>query len=76
LPEWKTVHFKDKAQMDEFVALMKGFGCEVRTEAHNGHVDTSVRCRDWKYIELPSHKVAQTWESWLAKSGFEVRHEH
>lgn len=76
LPEWKTVHFKDKAQMDEFVAIMKGFGCEVRTEAHSGHVDTSVRCRDWKHIELPSHKVAQTWESWLAKSGFEVRHEH
>ena len=62
--------------MDEFVALMKGFGCEVRTEKHSGHVDTSVRCPEWKHIELPTHKVAQSWESWLAKTGFEVRHEH
>ena len=76
LPRWKTVHIKDKAQMEEFVALMKGFGCEVRTEAHSGHVDTSVRCPEWKHIELPTHKVAQRWESWLAKNGFEVRHEH
>lgn len=76
LPRWKTVHFKDKAQMEEFVALMKGFGCEVRAEAHSGHVDTSVRCPEWKHIELPTHKVAQSWESWLAKNGFEVRHEH
>ena len=76
LPSWKTVHFKKKAEMEEFVALMKGFGCEVRTESHSGHVDTTIRCPKWKNIELPNHKVAQSWQTWLAKNGFEVKHEH
>ena len=76
LANWKTVHIKDKAQLQEFVSLMKGFGCEVRTDAHSGHIDAKVRCRKWKLVELPSHKVAQNWQSWLAKNGFEVRHSH
>ena len=76
LPTWKSVHFKKKAELEEFVALMKGFGCEVRTESHSGHVDTTIRCPKWKNIELPNHKVAQSWQNWLAKNGFEVKHEH
>lgn len=76
LGEWKTVHLNDKAQLAEFVALMKGFGAEVQTDDHGGHVDVKVRCPKWKHVELPSHKVAQTWESWLGKNGFEVRHIH
>jgi len=76
LPEWKTVHLKEKAQLKEFVALMKGFGAEVRTDQHSGHIDVKVRCAKWKLVELPSHKVAQSWESWLSKNGFEVRHVH
>ena len=76
MANWKTLHLKSDAQAEEFLALMKGFGCEVATEAHSGHVDTRVRCREWKEIEFPSHRVAQSWQSWLAKYGFEVKHSH
>jgi len=76
LTEWRTEHFEDKNQLPEFVALMKGLGCEVRTDEHDGHADISIRCRQWKHVEFSSHKKATGWEGWLSKTGFEVRHEH
>ena len=75
-PQWMTVHIEDERQMAELVALMKGLGCEVRSEKHGGHADLSVRCAKWKHIEFESHKAAATWEGWLRKKGFVTRHEH
>ena len=75
LPNWKTIHAQDAAQMSELVALMKGLGCEVRTEDHGGHKDVSVRCPQWKHIEVASHQAATNWQAWLQKNGFETRHE-
>ena len=76
LPRWSTQHFTDREQFDEFVSLMKAFGCEVRTDSHEDHVDVSFRCPNWNHVDFPSHEIAQTWETWLSKSGFEVQHQH
>lgn len=76
LPNWKTTHVEDKNQSPEVVALMKGLGCEVQFDEHDGHADVTVRCSQWKQIELPSHKAAEGWQDWLQKAGFEVRHTH
>lgn len=76
LPNWKTIHSRDAAQMSELVALMKGLGCEVRTEDHGGHKDVSVRCPQWKHVEVASHQAAAGWQDWLRNNGFETRHEH
>lgn len=76
LPNWKTIHSRDAAQMSELVALIKGLGCEVRTEDHGDHKDVSVRCSKWKHIEVSSHQAAAGWQDWLRKNGFETRHEH
>lgn len=76
LPEWKTTHFEESNRFNEYVALMKGFGCELRTEDHEGHGDMNVRCQKWKHIELATHTQAVVWEEWLKKAGFEVQHSH
>lgn len=76
LPQWKPIHIEDKRQLPEMVALMKGLGCEVKSENHDGHADLSVHCAKWKYLEFESHKDATTWEGWLKKNGFNTRHEN
>ena len=76
LPQWKTIHVEDQRQLPELVALMKGLGCDVRSENHGDHADLSVRCKTWKHIEFESHKAAASWEAWLKNNGFVTRHEH
>ena len=76
LPNWKTIHSRDVAQMSELVALMKGLGCEVRTVDHGGHRDVSIRCLKRKHIEVASHRAAVGWQRWLQNKGFETRHKH
>tara|TARA_R100000750_G_scaffold62383_2_gene55993 strand:+ start:335 stop:1066 length:732 start_codon:yes stop_codon:yes gene_type:complete len=76
LTTWKTVHLENKSDYQEFIALMKGFGCELQMTQHEGHGDVKVRCPTWRHIEFPSHKVAEAWEGWLTKNNFEVEHSH
>ena len=76
LPQWKAIHVEDERQLPEIVALLQGFGCEVRSENHGGHTDLKVRCATWKHIEFDSHKTASTWEAWLKRQGFVTRHVH
>jgi len=76
LADWKTMHIENRNQLPELIALMKGFGCEIRSDEHAEHEDIGIRCRQWKTIEVSSHKIAQGWEAWLKKNGFEVRHNH
>ena len=76
MPRWKTIHSEDAGQLAELTALMKGLGCEVRTENHGGHTDLSIRCPKWKHVEFASHRAAVSWQDWLRKNGFETRHEH
>ncbi len=76
LADWQTTHVESANQLPQFVALMKGLGCEVRTDEHDGHGDVSIRCLEWKHIEVASHQIAAGWEGWLRNKGFEVRHDH
>lgn len=76
MDRWKNLHIEDARQAPEIIAVMKGLGCEVRSENHAGHADVSVRCPQWKLIELASHKAAQGWEGWLQKQGFVVKYDH
>lgn len=76
LANWKTIHADDQRRHAETVALLKGLGCEVKADGHDGHSDVTFRCPEWMHLELASHQAAQGWEDWLTRSGFEVRHDH
>lgn len=76
LVNWKTVEFEDKAKAAAHVDAIKKLGCEVRQEDHDGHVDVTYRCPQWKQIALKTHSDAHKWEKWLKASGFETKHTH
>ncbi len=73
LIEWKSMRNEDPGELAELVAMMNGLGCEIRTESRSS---ISIRCRQWKHVEVPSHKEADAWQAWLKSSGFEVTHDH
>jgi hypothetical protein len=74
LPGWVVLHPQKEDEAQEIVAIVKGLGCEVREERHEGHGDVSIRCAEWKHIELPSHEAAESWQKWMTATGFETRH--
>ena len=76
MEHWRTLPIEDQQQASEIIAMMKGLGCEVRSENHAGHSDVSVHCPQWKHIELDSHRSAMDWQDWLQKQGFVVKHDH
>jgi len=76
MQKWQTLHVNDVSQAPEIAAILKGLGCEVRSENHDDHTDVFVRCQKWKHVELSSHRTAQIWEGWLKQQGFTVKHEH
>ncbi len=76
LQDWKTIHIENPNQSPELIAILKGLGCEVRSETHGGHTDLSIRCPQWTHIEFDSHKSATAWEAWLKQNGFSARHSH
>lgn len=76
MSRWKTLHARDRNEADQLVAVMKGLGCEVRTDEHAGHSDIVIRCPQLMHLELPSHRVVSSWETWLKQKGFQTRHVH
>jgi hypothetical protein len=76
LPNWNSLHLSNPEQIAELTAMLKGLGCELKSSQHAGHSDLSFRCQQWTHIDVGSHEVAATWEKWLAKTGFEVQHNH
>ena len=76
LKNWKTVEFEDSDLAKTHVETIQKLGCEVKQEDHNGHMDVSYRCLEWKQIALKTHADAHNWEKWLKASGFETRHSH
>jgi hypothetical protein len=71
-----TLHPQQDADAQELIAIVKGLGCEIREGRHEGHRDLSISCPEWKHVDFPTHEVAQAWEQWLTKNGFETRHAH
>ena len=76
LKEWKTVEFEDAKKAKTHYDTIKKLGCEVKQNQHDGHIDVTYRCPEWKQIALKSHSDAHKWEKWLKASGFETKHAH
>ncbi len=69
-----TLHPEEEGQYQELIAILKGLGCRIDIDSHDGHTDLFVQCKSWKYAEFSSHESAQRWEKWLKGFGFEVEH--
>ena len=76
LEKWKTIHFHDAKAAKVHVDAVKKLGCEVKQADHDGHIDVTYRCAEWKKMSLKTHSDAHKWEEWLKKSGFETKHVH
>lgn len=74
LPSWVVLHPQKEDEAQELIAIVKGLGCEVREDRHEGHGDVSIRCAEWKHIELASLEAAESWQKWMTTTGFETRH--
>lgn len=74
--EWQAQHFEDERQAAEFMAMCKGLGCEVRKDAHSGHIDVTYRCTSRRILTCVDHEDAHSLQAWLEKKGFETEHVH
>lgn len=74
--EWLAQHFEDERQASEFLAMCKGLGCEVRKEAHAGHIDVTYRCTSPRSLTCIDHDDAHALQGWLEKKGFQTEHAH
>ncbi len=74
--EWQAQHFEDERQAAEFMAMCKGLGCDVRKDAHSGHIDVTYRCTSRRNLTCVDHEDAHTLQAWLEKKGFETEHVH
>ena len=76
LPRQVTLHPEQEGAYQELIAILKGLGCTLDIDSHDGHTDIIVQCRSWRHAEFSSHQSAQEWEKWLKGFGFEVKHSH
>ena len=74
--EWQSQHFEDERQAAEFMAMCKGLGCEVRKDAHAGHIDVTYRCPSRRSLTCVDHEEAHSLQAWLEKKGFQTEHAH
>lgn len=74
--EWQAQHFEDERQAAEFMAMCKGLGCDVRKDAHSGHIDVTYRCTSRRNLTCVDHEDAHSLQAWLEKKGFETEHVH
>lgn len=74
--EWQSQHFDDEAKADEFVAICKGLGCEVRKGGHDGHIDVRFRCSGKRSLVCVDDEEAHSLQTWLEKKGFQTEHAH
>lgn len=76
LTKAKTVHLHDVDKAKQIVNTLTLIGCQVETQDHDGHLDTTFACPEWTTIELSSEDSAHGWQKWLDESGFETEHTH
>ena len=70
-----TLH-PEEGKDQELIAILKGLGCTIDIDSHDGHTDLVVQCKSWKHAEFSSHQSAQQWDKWLKGFGFDVKHSH
>jgi hypothetical protein len=76
LSNWKAKHIHDAKKAVVITKTLKKLGCEIKQEAHNGHIDVKYRCPKWRQLELDSHSEASKWEKWLKEYHFKTEHKH
>jgi hypothetical protein len=76
LSNWHEMHFEDPVKAQQHLAAVEKLGCEVRQNAHDGHIDVGYRAARWQALEVASDELAHQWEDWLKGSGFETLHGH
>lgn len=74
--DWQEMHFDDPQRAELHFQAIERLGCEVRTDAHDGHFDVVYRCPEWRSIDVQTHELAQQWEDWLVGAGFDTSHGH
>jgi hypothetical protein len=75
LTTWVNLPAQEGVDAHELMAIVKALGCEVQEAQQAGTPTIAIRCSEWKHLELPSHEAAEKWQQWLAKAGFETKHE-
>jgi hypothetical protein len=75
LANWVNLPPQEGIDSQELIAIVKALGCEVQDSQQAGEPKLTVRCSEWKHLELPSHEAAESWQQWLTKAGFETKHE-
>lgn len=76
LTDWKVAKFDDAKIADAFYAEVAKLGCQVKNGPHNGHIEVSYICPEWRRVESQNHKDVDEWEEWLKGLGFETKHSH
>jgi hypothetical protein len=74
LADWQILPAQEGIDSTELLAIVKALGCEVQAP-QQPNAQLSIRCTGWKHLELHSHEQAELWQKWLAKAGFETKHE-
>ncbi len=67
-----SAHFDTPKEADANLKTLKQLGCDASKHEHNGHIDVTYRCPQWKSISISHAKEAEQWQGWLRKKGFAV----
>ena len=76
LPKAKNMHFEDAAKAEKHLKTVQQLGCRARMEKHDGHIDVTYQCEEWKTLEVTTHELGDKWSQWLKDAGFDVAHGH
>jgi len=76
LTQQRTMHLDDEKISRQYHTTLQQLKCESNLDIHDGHIDLTYRCRQWRRVEFDSHAAAHKWEQWLKAFGFEVSHSH
>ena len=69
-----TLHIDSAAEADDTENLLNLLGCKVTRAPHDGHVDLTVECPEWKSVGFQNHDAAHQWQEWFSRLGFTAEH--
>ncbi len=72
LAKWKSSHFDDAKTATSHQDTLRRIGCEVKQDAHKGHIDVSYRSPKWRQLSFKTDGEAHEWAHWLEENGFET----
>jgi hypothetical protein len=72
----RHLHVKSADEAASMRQVLEMMGCDVEQAEHNGHIDLTFRCPQWKSVGFPDHPTAHSWQDWLRQQGFATEHNH